>query len=66
MGIWIELGVFIVVLAWGLWQLHDTKKALARSRAKRAETPSGETAAPDKTATDEADPGTTHSRPDRF
>ena len=36
MGIWIELGVFIVVLLWGVWQLHDVKKAQARTRADKA------------------------------
>jgi hypothetical protein len=36
MGIWIELGIFIVVLLWGLWQLHDVKKALAKTRAEKA------------------------------
>ncbi|MDP2264521.1 MAG: hypothetical protein Q8K24_15330 [Hydrogenophaga sp.] len=36
MGIWIELGIFVVVLAWGFWQLHDVKKELARTRAENA------------------------------
>lgn len=36
MGIWIELGIFIVVLACGVWQLHDVKKELARTRAEKA------------------------------
>lgn len=36
MGIWIELGVFIVVLLWGVWQLHDVKKAQARTREEKA------------------------------
>lgn len=36
MGIWIELGVFIVVLLWGVWQLHDVKKAQARTREDKA------------------------------
>lgn len=36
MGIWIELGVFIVVLLWGVWQLHDVKQAQARTRADKA------------------------------
>lgn len=26
MGIWIELGVFAIALAFGLWQIHDVKK----------------------------------------
>lgn len=36
MGIWIELGIFIVVLAWGFWQLRDVKKELAKTRAENA------------------------------
>ncbi|MES2978305.1 MAG: hypothetical protein V4731_07775 [Pseudomonadota bacterium] len=27
MGMWLELGIFIIVLAWAFWQLHDVKKA---------------------------------------
>jgi hypothetical protein len=22
-GIWIELGIFVIVLAFGIWQIHD-------------------------------------------
>ena len=36
MGIWIELGVFVLALAFGLWQIHDVKKAREASR-RRAE-----------------------------
>ncbi len=36
MGIWLELGIFIVVLIWGLWQWHDACQALARTRAAKA------------------------------
>ncbi|MEN9888766.1 MAG: hypothetical protein RL559_803 [Pseudomonadota bacterium] len=43
MGIWIELGVFVLALAFGLWQLHDVKKAREASRRERART-SGQTA----------------------
>lgn len=35
MGIWIELGIFIVVLIAGIWQWNDARKALARTRAER-------------------------------
>ncbi len=36
MGIWIELGVFVLALAFGLWQIRDVKKAMAeRERRKR-------------------------------
>ncbi len=34
MGIWIELGVFLVALAFGVWQLHDVKKAQAERRMR--------------------------------
>lgn len=33
MGIWIELGLFLVFIAFGFWQLHDVKKAQAERRA---------------------------------
>lgn len=36
MGIWIELGVFLVALAFGIWQLRDVKKAQAERRAREA------------------------------
>jgi cytochrome oxidase assembly protein ShyY1 len=39
MGIWIELGIFIVVLLWGVWQLHDVKKAIAQTRADKTRQP---------------------------
>ena len=49
MGIWIELGVFVLALAWGLWQLHDLKqerrKREQRQReeaARQAVTPEGD------------------------
>jgi hypothetical protein len=35
MGIWMELGIFIVVLIWGAWQWHDARKALATTRADK-------------------------------
>jgi len=43
MGIWLELGVFLVVLLFGVWQLYDVKKAI-REREQR-ERQSIETAA---------------------
>lgn len=36
MGIWIELGIFLVVLAFGVWQLRDVKKAQAERRRREA------------------------------
>lgn len=35
MGIWIELGVFAIALAFGLWQIHDVKKAREATRRLR-------------------------------
>lgn len=35
MGIWIELGIFILVLVFGIWQWRDARQALERSRAER-------------------------------
>ena len=37
MGIWIELGVFVLAIAFGLWQIHDVKKAREATRRQRAE-----------------------------
>ncbi len=35
MGIWIELGIFALALAFGLWQIHDVKRARERTRRER-------------------------------
>lgn len=35
MGIWLELGIFGVVLIGGLWQIRDARRAHARSVAER-------------------------------
>ena len=37
MGIWIELGVFVLALAFGLWQIHDVKKAMKERQRREAE-----------------------------
>lgn len=37
MGIWIELGVFFVALAFGIWQLRDVKRAQAERLAREAQ-----------------------------
>ena len=37
MGIWIELGVFLLALAFGLWQIQDVKKAREATRRQRAQ-----------------------------
>lgn len=36
MGIWIELGIFIVVLLFAVWQWMDARQALERTRAEKA------------------------------
>ena len=35
MGIWVELGIFGLALAFGLWQIHDVKKAREATRRQR-------------------------------
>lgn len=37
MAIWFELGIFLVAMAFGWWQLHDVKKARAASQARKLE-----------------------------
>jgi hypothetical protein len=37
MGIWIELGVFFIALAFGIWQLRDVKRAQAERRARKTD-----------------------------
>ena len=39
MGIWIELGVFVLALAFGLWQIRDVKKAIAERERTKKEPP---------------------------
>jgi hypothetical protein len=36
MGIWLELGIFVLFLLWCLWQLHDVKQARAKTLADKA------------------------------
>ncbi len=35
MGIWLELGIFVLVLIGGIWQIRDARRAHARSVAER-------------------------------
>ncbi|MCZ8253791.1 MAG: hypothetical protein O9318_15090 [Hylemonella sp.] len=35
MGIWLELGIFVVVIAFGLWQLHDVRRAREQTRREK-------------------------------
>ena len=37
MGIWVELGIFVLALAFGLWQIQDVKKAQAERLRREAE-----------------------------
>ena len=48
MGIWIELGIFLVVIAFGFYQLHDVKKAQAERRAREAAAKPPEVASTDQ------------------
>jgi len=36
MGLWVELGIFGLALAFGLWQLHDVKKAREETQRRKA------------------------------
>ena len=42
MGIWIELGIFVLALAFGLWQIHDVKKAREATRRQREQEQQGQ------------------------
>lgn len=35
MGIWIELGVFLLVFVFAAWQFHDLRKARAELEARK-------------------------------
>ncbi len=52
MGIWMELGIFVLVLAFGMWQIHDVKRELrkgkTRKEAAKAPPDPGRNAEPDK------------------
>ena len=45
MGIWIETGVFLLVLAFGIWQIQDVKKE-RRKRSQAREEASAQTQKP--------------------
>ena len=36
MGIWLELGIFGLVLVFAFWQMHDVRKAQEQTRQQRA------------------------------
>jgi hypothetical protein len=48
MGIWIELGIFLVVIAFGFYQLHDVKKAQRERRAREQAAKASEAAPEDQ------------------
>ncbi len=37
MGIWVELGIFGLALAFGMWQIHDVKKAMKERERREKE-----------------------------
>ena len=51
MGIWLELGIFVIVLIGGIWQIRDARRAHARSVAQRLarEAQAAKTQKPDPT-----------------
>lgn len=48
MGLWIELGIFLLVFVFAAWQFHDLKKAKAEriARERAADTPAAGTPPP--------------------
>ncbi len=45
MGMWIEMGIFVLVLVFGLWQIQDVKKERRKREAlKQAEAAKNQTA----------------------
>lgn len=48
MGIWIELGIFGIVIVFALWQLHDVRQAkLKRQREQQSKRAQKHGAAPE-------------------
>ncbi len=56
MGIWIELGIFGLALAFGLWQLHDVKKAREETQRQKAREREAQTQARPGSTDGPADP----------
>jgi ABC-type nickel/cobalt efflux system permease component RcnA len=48
MGIWLELGVFLVILLFGVWQLYDVKKAIREREQRKTKEHESAAATPDK------------------
>ncbi|MDM7941766.1 MAG: hypothetical protein QUV35_03985 [Hydrogenophaga sp.] len=47
MGIWLELGIFVVILAFGVWQLYDVKKVIREREQHQAREKTGASGADD-------------------
>lgn len=47
MGIWLELGIFVVILAFGVWQLYDVKKVIREREQRQAREKAGASGADD-------------------
>ncbi|MEY2803532.1 MAG: hypothetical protein RL657_868 [Pseudomonadota bacterium] len=45
MGIWIELGIFVLALAFGVWQIHDVKKAMKERQRRESQDKQDDTSA---------------------
>jgi hypothetical protein len=50
MGIWIELGVFLLVFVFAAWQFHDLRKARAEREARERAQARDTTDRPDRGA----------------
>ena len=48
MGMWVELGIFLLFIAFGFHQLRDVKKAQAERRAREAAAKPPEVASTDQ------------------
>ena len=35
MGIWLELGIFVLVIVFAVWQIRDVRKAQEKTRQQR-------------------------------
>lgn len=48
MGIWIELGVFLLVFVFAAWQFHDLRQARAEREARERASADSESSSPAK------------------
>jgi len=42
MGMWIELGIFVLVLVFALWQIHDVGQERRKTAAQKVKTASSD------------------------